>query len=80
MEQYRLRFKPTGNIFVLPKDVAVDILRNDRGNYEILDKDFVDEEPTIKTEEKSIFNKVVQEEEKEEVKEQPKPKKKAKKK
>ena len=74
MEHYRLKFKPTGNIFVLPKDVAIDIMHNDRGNYEILDKDFVEEQP--KVEEKSIFEKVVQQEE---VKEQPKPKKKAKK-
>lgn len=76
MEYYQLRYKPTGNIFVLPKDVAVDTLKNDRGNYEILDKDFVDEQPT-KPEEKGIYNKVV---EQEEVKEQPNPKKKAKKK
>lgn len=57
---YRLEFIPTGNIFTLPQDVAVETLKNDRGNYRILDKDFIDEQPI--TEETTVYNQVVKDE------------------
>lgn len=60
MEQYKLRFKPTGNVFVLPKEEALKILSDDVGNYEILNKDFVGE-TSPKTKETSVYNKIVEE-------------------
>ena len=71
---YKLRYKPTGHIFTLPKEVAINTLNDGGINYEILDKDFVQEQP--KTEETSVYKKVVEEDVK---KEQPKQKKQGKK-
>lgn len=68
MKELRIRFNPTGNVFVLPEEVALETYRNSRDNYTILDDDFVDEEP--KVEETTVYQQVVEEEPKEE----PKPK------
>lgn len=65
----KLQYIPTGIIFELPETDAVKIFRSDKGNYKILDKNFVDEVKTV--EETTTYSKVVQEE---------KPKSKAKKK
>lgn len=36
-----IQFKPTGNVFKIPVKEAYRLLEEDRGNYVVLDKDFV---------------------------------------
>lgn len=66
----QIKFKPTGNIFTLPEEEVNEIMRNDRGNYEVLTEGFAKEPEAVK--ETTTYNKVVVEEE------APKPKTKAK--
>lgn len=48
----KLLFKPTGNVFTLPDEEAINIQKTDRGNYEILDCAVTEEvEETISKEE-----------------------------
>lgn len=60
MRNYRLMFIPTGNVFVLPEVDAIKFLKSDRGNYKILDEDFVDEVEEVK--ETTVYEQVVEEE------------------
>lgn len=43
IKYYQLKYVPTGIVFKIPQAEAVEIFKEDRGNYEILDKDFVDD-------------------------------------
>ena len=62
MKEYRIRFKPTNNVFALPEEEIRRILKEDRGfNYEILDKDFV-VEPQEAFSITTTFEQVVEEE------------------
>ena len=57
----KIKFIPTGNIFDLPKAEIDRIMRDDRGNYEVLDENYtLPNDTDIK--EKSIYNQIVQEE------------------
>ena len=60
MKELRIKFNPTGNVFVLPEEEALRIYREPGNNYTILDDDFVDEEP--KEEETSVYQQIVEEE------------------
>ena len=69
----QIKYKPTGIVFDLPETNVRELMRKDKGNYEVLDKKFVpDEEPII--EETTTYNQVVVEVEAPKVK--PKAKKK----
>lgn len=68
MKELKIRFNPTGNVFVLPEEEALRIYREPGNNYTILDDDFVDEEP--KEEETTVYKQIVEEEENEAVGEQ----------
>ena len=71
----QIKYKPTGIIFDLPETNVRELMRKDKGNYEVLDKKFVpDEEPII--EETTTYNQVVIEEQVEASKTKPKAKKK----
>ena len=56
----KIKFVPTGNIFNIPQEEATEIFLNDRGNYEILDKNFVlpPENDVVET---TTFEQVVEE-------------------
>ena len=57
----KIKYKPTGIVFDLPEKNVRELMRKDKGNYEVLDKKFVpDEEPVI--EETTTYNQVVVEE------------------
>lgn len=71
----KIKYKPTGIVFDLPEKNVRELMRKDKGNYEVLDKKFVpDEEPII--EETTTYNQVVVEEKVEAPKVKPKAKKK----
>ena len=71
----QIKYKPTGIVFDLPETNVRELMRKDKGNYEVLDKKFVpDEEPII--EETTTYNQVVVEEQVETPKTKPKAKKK----
>lgn len=71
----QIKYKPTGIVFDLPETNVRELMRKDKGNYEVLDKKFVpDEEPVI--EETTTYNQVVVEEKVETPKTKPKAKKK----
>ena len=57
----KIKFIPTGNIFDLPKAEIDRIMRDDRGNYEVLDENYTLPNDTD-IEEKSVYNQIVQEE------------------
>ncbi len=61
-----IKFIPTGHIFSLPDDEAERIVKEDRGNYEVV-KGKIKEEKTPKTA-KSVQELVVVNDKKEEVK------------
>ena len=67
----KLKYIPTGIVFELPELDAVKYFKSDRGNYQILDENFVDDVKEVV--ETTTYDKVVQ-------KEKPKTKAKAKKK
>ena len=67
----KLKYIPTGIVFELPELDAVKYFKSDRGNYQILDENFVDDVKEVV--ETTTYDKVVQ-------KEKPKTKTKAKKK
>lgn len=56
----KIKFIPTGNIFDLPKAEIDRIMRDDRGNYEVLDGNYTLPNDTD-IEEKSVYNQIVQE-------------------
>lgn len=56
----KIKFIPTGNIFDLPKAEIDRIMRDDRGNYEVLDENYTLPNDTD-IEEKSVYNQIVQE-------------------
>lgn len=71
----QIKYKPTGIVFDLPETNVRELMKKDKGNYEVLDKKFVpDEEPII--EETTTYNQVVVEEKVETPKTKPKAKKK----
>lgn len=55
----KIKFIPTGNIFDLPKAEIDRIMRDDRGNYEVLDENYTLPNDTD-VEEKSVYNQIVQ--------------------
>lgn len=61
---YKIKYLPTGNIFVLPKDDAMALKEKSPSDYQILEKNgrrFKDKvKPEIYEDEKSIFSKVVE--------------------
>ena len=61
---YKIKYLPTGNIFVLPKDDAIALKEKSPSDYQILEKNGRKFKDKIKTEmlndEKSIFSKVVE--------------------
>lgn len=57
----KIKFIPTGNIFDLPKAEIDRIMRDDRGNYEVLDENYTLPNDTD-IEEKSVYNQIVQKE------------------
>ena len=63
---YKIKYLPTGHIFVLPKAVAEDLKVKSPTEYQILEKNgrkVKDKiKPKIKEDEKSIFSKVVEKE------------------
>lgn len=62
----KLLYIPTGNVFTLPDEEALKIMRSDRGNYKILDAGFVDEEEPVVLPAKTVKELVLQEEQEEE--------------
>lgn len=59
MKEVKIKFKPTDNVFMIPEAEAIRILKEDRGNYEVLDKDFkLPETPVVL--ETTVFQKVVE--------------------
>ena len=62
----KLLYIPTGNVFTLPDEEALKIMRSDRGNYKILDAGFVDEEEVQTLPPKTVKELVLAEEEQEE--------------
>ena len=62
----KLLYTPTGNVFTLPDEEALKIMRSDRGNYKILDAGFVDEEEPVVLPAKTVKELVLQEEQEEE--------------
>ena len=71
----QIKYKPTGIVFDLPETNVRELMKKDKGNYEVLDKKFVpDEEPII--EETTTYNQVVVEEKVEAPRTKPKAKKK----
>lgn len=60
----KIKFIPTGNIFDLPKTEIDRIMRDDRGNYEVLDENYALPNETVV--ETSVYNQIVQQEEQEE--------------
>lgn len=64
MKYTTIKFKPTGNEFVLPEDEAIRILKEDRGNYEIIGKESKHVREALAeevVEETSVFSQVVEE-------------------
>jgi hypothetical protein len=69
IKTFNLKFIPTGNVFNLPEKEAIEILKTDRGNYQIIDKDFIDdienenekEKEKEKEKETSTYEQVVEE-------------------
>ena len=59
----KLLYIPTGNVFTLPDEEALKIMRSDRGNYKILDAGFVDEEEVQTLPPKTVKELVLAEEE-----------------
>lgn len=57
----KLMYVPTGNIFTLPDAEALEIKKNDRGNYKILDAGYVEEIEEV-ADEKTVAELVMQEE------------------
>lgn len=57
-EYLHIKYIPTGNCFEIPKKEAEEILKNDRGNYEVLDEGYV-EETADKNTQTSLYNKIV---------------------
>ena len=61
---YKIKYLPTGNIFVLPKDNAMALKEKSPSDYQILEKNGRKFKDKIKLEiyenEKSIFSKVVE--------------------
>lgn len=62
----KLLYTPTGNVFTLPDEEALKIMRSDRGNYKILDAGFVDEEEPVVLPAKTVKELVLQEEQEDE--------------
>ena len=63
---YKIKYLPTGNVFVLPKDDAMALKEKSPSDYQIIEKNgrkVKDKiKPKIKEDEKSIFSKVVEKE------------------
>ena len=63
---YKIKYLPTGNVFVLPKDDAMALKENSPSAYQIIEKNgrkVKDKiKPKIKEDENSIFSKVVEKE------------------
>lgn len=63
---YKIKYLPTGNIFVLPKDDAMALKEKSPSDYQIIEKNgrkVKDKiKPKIKEDENSIFSKVVEKE------------------
>lgn len=58
-KEIQLKYVPTGIIFKLPVEEALKIYKDARGiDYEILDKDYVPEEP--KEEETTVYKQIVE--------------------
>ena len=41
VKEFKIKFIPTGNVFSLPEAEIDELVKIDRGNYEVLDKDYV---------------------------------------
>lgn len=64
-KEIKLKYVPTGIIFKLPVEEALKIYKDARGiDYEILDKDYVPEEP--KEEETTVYKQIVEDDTEEE--------------
>ena len=63
---YKIKYLPTGNVFVLPKDDAMALKEKSPSDYQIIEKNgrkVKDKiKPKIKEVENSIFSKVVEKE------------------
>ena len=60
IEYTKLKYVPTGNIFTLPTEDAREVMKTDRGNFEVVGgKDITEKEPQV--EETTTYNLVVEE-------------------
>ena len=60
IEYTKLKYIPTGNVFNLPSEDAREVMKTDRGNFEVVGgKDITEKEPQV--EETTTYNMVVEE-------------------
>lgn len=67
IKEVSLKYIPTGIVFKMPEQDAVEIMKTDRGNYEAVDFVFPEEKPLIET---TTFEQVVEEQTEEETEKQ----------
>lgn len=60
IEYTKLKYIPTGNVFNLPSEDAREVMKTDKGNFEVVGgKDITEKEPQV--EETTTYNMVVEE-------------------
>lgn len=59
MKEFAIKFIPTGNVFTLPESEIDEILKNDRGNYEVIDKDYRSKKGAKNEPERTILEQVL---------------------
>lgn len=63
IKEVKLKYVPTGIIFSMPKEDAVEIMKTDRGNYEAVDFKFPEAKEIVET---TTFEQVVESDEEKE--------------
>lgn len=58
-KEFKIKFIPTGNVFTLPEADIDEILKNDRGNYQVLDKNYKYKKTMTKIPELTVLDQVL---------------------
>lgn len=58
-KEVRVMFIPTKNVFTLPEDEVARLIKEDRGNYKVLDDDFVIEPEKTEQPEPTVLDQVL---------------------
>jgi hypothetical protein len=58
-KEFKIRFVPTNNVFTLPEADIDEILKNDRGNYQVLDKNYKYKKTMTKIPELTVLEQVL---------------------